>query len=442
MVNPQFLNDATCTFCGCACDDIRLKVEASKVVEAEHACALGRSWFFESASEHPSASIEGRPATLDEAIGRAASILADARYPLVYGLSQTSCETQRSAAALADSIGACIDIDSGSGGKALVLAMQSAGQVTCTLGEVKNRADLVIFWGCDPVLTHPRHWERYSALPRGLWVPHGRSDRTVIVVDERPNESAAQADMFLRVPPGTDFEVLWGLRALVKGSALDEAVVDGMGIDVKQVADLAQRMKSSRFGVLFFEPNASADGTGKWAAEAACRLVSDLNDHTRFYLLALGKQGNVAGAESVLTWQTGFPFAVSLNRGYPRYGPGEFSGLEILARRETDAALIVASEPDTRLTPEARRHLARIPTVVLDSKQTSFSRPATVSIGVATFGIDEGGTLYRCDGISIPIQPALSSPLPHASTVLEQLRARIHELQNGRTAGADRVVPS
>ena len=26
----------------------------------------------------------------------------------------------------------------------------------------RERADLVIYWGCDPVTTHPRHIERYA----------------------------------------------------------------------------------------------------------------------------------------------------------------------------------------------------------------------------------------------------------------------------------------
>ncbi len=32
--------------------------------------------------------------------------------------------------------------------------------------------------------------------------------------------------------------------------------------------------------------------------------------------------GDVTGADSVLCWQTGYPFSVNLGRGYPRYNPG------------------------------------------------------------------------------------------------------------------------
>ena len=54
----------------------------------------------------------------------------------------------------------------------------------------RNRADLVIFWGSNPAESHPRHLTRYSTMPKGLFVPNGRKDRTVVVVDVRRSKSA------------------------------------------------------------------------------------------------------------------------------------------------------------------------------------------------------------------------------------------------------------
>src|SRR5207302_6152629 len=98
-----------------------------------------------------------------------------------------------------------------------VMALQESGESTCSLGEVKNRADLVIFWGANPVESHPRHFERYSVLPAGQFVPGGRSSRTVVVADVRSTPSTEAADLFLPVEPGRDFEALWTLRSLVRG---------------------------------------------------------------------------------------------------------------------------------------------------------------------------------------------------------------------------------
>src|SRR4029077_3344793 len=84
----KVVQDATCTYCGCVCDDIDLSVAGDRIVEAKRACVLGKSWFLNHPTEkRASCLIEGKPASVDEGITRAASILASARYPLVYGLS-------------------------------------------------------------------------------------------------------------------------------------------------------------------------------------------------------------------------------------------------------------------------------------------------------------------------------------------------------------------
>ena len=41
----KIVEDATCTFCGCVCDDIDLTVEGDKIVAAKRACVLGKAWF-------------------------------------------------------------------------------------------------------------------------------------------------------------------------------------------------------------------------------------------------------------------------------------------------------------------------------------------------------------------------------------------------------------
>src|SRR5207237_8425205 len=96
MPDLKIVENATCTFCGCVCDDMDLTVEDHKITKAKNACVLGKAWFLNHhIEERPVALIAGKPATLDEAIERAAQILANARYPIVYGLSDTTGEAQR-----------------------------------------------------------------------------------------------------------------------------------------------------------------------------------------------------------------------------------------------------------------------------------------------------------------------------------------------------------
>ena len=107
MPELKLVDNATCTFCGCVCDDMELTVEDNRITKAKNACVLGKAWFLNHhVEERPVATIRGQPATLDEAVEEAAQILIYARYPIVYGLSDTTCEAQRVAIAIADWIGA------------------------------------------------------------------------------------------------------------------------------------------------------------------------------------------------------------------------------------------------------------------------------------------------------------------------------------------------
>ena len=107
----SIVKNATCTFCGCVCDDMELHVEGDRIIKAKNACSLGESWFRNHTAEHayPDALIDGKEATVDEAIEAAADFLYDANMPLVYGLSNVTCEAQREAVALSEMIGGVVD---------------------------------------------------------------------------------------------------------------------------------------------------------------------------------------------------------------------------------------------------------------------------------------------------------------------------------------------
>ena len=111
MSDVTIVRNATCTFCGCVCDDIELHAEGKKVIKAKNACSLGDAHFKYHTAEHqyPDALIDGKEATVEEAVEFAANVLYNANMPLVYGLSNITCEAQRAAVALAEMIGGVVD---------------------------------------------------------------------------------------------------------------------------------------------------------------------------------------------------------------------------------------------------------------------------------------------------------------------------------------------
>lgn len=418
------VNDVACTVCGCVCDDLRITVEDGAVTEMRGACALAEPWFRAQLTRRPPAArVDGHPVPLEEALDRAAQILRAARAPLIYGLSRSATEGQRAAIALADRLGASIDTTASLCHAPSVMALQAAGESTGTLGEFKNRADLVIYWGSNPVVSHPRHMERYSLEPRGFFVPEGRSQRTLVVADVETTPTAQLADVFLPIEPGKDFEALWTLRSLVRDRPI-EANRD-TGAPLPMLRDLAARMKSCQQGVVFFGLGLSMRGLGHRSVEALLLLVRDLNDFTRFYARRMRVQGDVTGADTVLAWQTGFPFSVNLGRGYPRFNPGEFSAQGLLERGEVDAVLLIGGAGTFRFSEPALAHLRRVPSISLDYPGDEPLVPATVHLTTAVYGIHHPGTVYRMDEVPVPLRSFLPAAYPTDHGVLESLAARL-----------------
>lgn len=409
--------DIACTRCGCVCDDLKLTVSDNRVVGFSPNCALAEPWFRWLSQPLPAevAEIAGRPASFHEAVQRSAELLSKARSPLFFGLSRSSTDGQRAACELADRIGAVIDTTASIGHGPSIMAFQAAGESTCTLGEIRHRSDLVVYWGSDPITTHPRHLERIVERP-GLYRPGGRRDRRVIVIDSTRTASAAAADQFIQTQPDADFEILWVLRALVRNIPVPEGEYGGVPLTV--LKQLAEDFRSSHYGAIFFGVQLAEGASGHCTVEALLRLVTDLNLHTRFVARRMRVPGDVTGADSVLCWQTGYPFSVSLSSGYPRYNPGEYSAGPMLARHEADCLVLIGGERVEKLPEAAQQALHHIPVIQLDPPETCRDIPAAVRFNTAIYGIHRRGTAYRMDEVPIPLRKVLDSPLPSDDEVL------------------------
>ena len=421
----EMYEDVVCSFCGCLCDDLVIEKENERITEVKRACTIGRAKFLNHANDRskPMVKREGTlvEVSLEEAIDRAAEVLKVSDFPLIYGLSSTEVDAQRLAVELAELLGASIDHTASVCHGPTILAAHDVGVAKCTLGEVRNRVDLVIFWGCNPAEAHIRHPIRYSVTPKGMYTGEGRKSRKVVHVDVRRTGTSRMADLFIKVEPGRDYELLSALRASIKG----HEVGDAAGVPSSTIKALAEEMKRCKFGMLFFGLGLTMSGGRHLNVDAALRLVRDLNHYTKFCILPMRGHFNVTGAGEALLWSTGYPYAVNFSKGYPVYNPGEFSSVDLLARGECDAALIIASDPAAHFPAEASKYLAKIPTIVIDPKVSMTSLIAEVVIPSAMVGIECDGTAYRMDGIPIRLKKVVESEFLPDSEILKKIIERV-----------------
>ena len=433
------IEDVICPFCGTLCDDLIVITddEGKKILNVENACAIGAEKILH-CSDH--AHRVTRPQKLqedgsfkeisyDEAIEYTAQMLAKAKKPSMYGWSSTSCEAQSVGHEIAEACGALVDNTAAVCHGTTLVALQNVGVPSCTLGEVKNRADVVIFWGCNPAHAHPRHMSRYSIFPRGFFTGKGQKQRKIIVVDPRPTDTASLADIYLQVEQGYDYELLQGLRAALRGAEMTGDVI--AGIPKSTVYEAAELLKSARFGVIFFGMGVTQSLGKDHNIDAAILLTKELNDYSKYSIMAMRGHYNVAGSGQVLGWQFGFPYSVDLSRGFARYNPGETGTIEVLKRKEIDAFFCLGSDPGAHFPMQCVKEIANLPSVAVDPHTTPTTGICDVHVPVAVVGVEVGGNCYRMDNVPIDARKVVEPPegMLTDQQFLEAVLKRVKELK-------------
>lgn len=429
----MMISDVVCTFCGCLCDDIQVKVENNEIVETRHACIIGHTKLVSHKEHRIKAPLvrkngELKETSMDEAINRAAEILKNSHYPLLYGWSSTSCEAISKGVELAEYLGGAIDPTTSVCHGPTVLAVQAVGASGATLGEIRHRADLVIFWGCNPTQAHLRHMSRYSVFPRGIFVKR-RKQRKIVVVDIRETTTSKLADDFIKINPGEDYELIDALRVAVNKGEIPYPEVGGVARE--KIYELAETMKSARFGVIYFGMGLTMSRGKHRNIDNAVSLVRDLNNYTKFTITPMRGHYNVTGSGTTMAWLTGFPFAIDFSMGYARFNPGETASNDILQREECDSALIVASDPAAHFPKQAVKHLANIPVITITPHRNLTTEISEVIFPCAIAGIECEGTAYRMDAVPLRLRKIVNPPencLPDEE-ILDMVLRRIKEGQ-------------
>ena len=426
----EYVKNVVCPFCGTLCDDIICKVEGNEIVGTINACRIGHSKFVhaEGAVRYKKPLIrkngEFVEVSYDEAIDKAAKILAESKRPLMYGWSCTECEAQAVGVELAEEAGAVIDNTASVCHGPSVLALQDVGYPICTFGEVKNRADVVVYWGCNPMHAHPRHMSR-NVFARGFFRERGRSDRTLIVVDPRKTDSAKLADIHLQLDFDHDYELLDAMRAYLLGNEIlyDEVA----GVPREQIEEAVEVLKKAQFGILFFGMGITHSRGKHRNIDTAIMMVEDLNDYAKWTLIPMRGHYNVTGFNQVCTWESGYPYCVDFSEGEPRYNPGETGANDLLQNREADSMMVIASDPGAHFPQRALERMAEIPVIAIEPHRTPTTEMADIIIPPAIVGMEAEGTAYRMEGVPIRMKKVVDTDLLSDREILEKLLEKVRE---------------
>ncbi len=354
------------------------------------------------------ASIDGAPASLEDAALAAARLLAQCRQPLITGLG-ADIAGAKAAIALAERVGGVIEHMHSAALMRDLDCLRETGVMLMTPGEARVRADVVLLVGDGLLQTWPGLGERLLRPPAS---PEG-ADVSRRIVWLAPEAEA-------RIPGFGDIEVLAAgagtrlaanlaaLRARVKGRPVAQAQLPVAALDA-----LAATLKSARFGVAVW----TAADLGALEIEMLNGLVRDLNETTRFSTLPLAAPDNGAGVLAACGWMTGLPMRTGFGTGAPLHDPWRFDAERLVASKETDCVLWISA---LGARPPAWRSALKF--IALCEGTTQFAGEPNVRIAVGRPGIDHDGVLYSSDaGTLVAVTSSARSAAPSVAQALERI---------------------
>ncbi len=394
------------------CDGSRMLVEDDRPhLTEDRLCGLGRRWLDAAVAPVPDeARVAGQPVDLATALNAARRLLNEARRPLLIGLEHASnAAVQRACEIAAARDGLVL------GPPVAFSELHRTGLVTATLGEVRQRCDVLVRWG-DLDASHP-HWRQRlldpSRPPAATIVLGGTAvaDPRDAAVEHWPLTSAQREPAVM------------ALHAALAGVPLDPSRVEhetGWSRDAWR--QLAQRLQAARFGV-WLTGSLGLAGLSPAARRGLLACLAQLNESTRFALMGLAGGGNPVGAAEVLAARTAATEAVRFVQGQPE--PLEHhAAVALVVEGRFDLAVLLGGRWPLGLPTRAADALRGRKLIVLGGPSPSVPLADGTRLDPAVWlacqplGPTQPGTVARSDGVYLPLRPILR---PSAASLAERL---------------------
>jgi formylmethanofuran dehydrogenase subunit B len=202
------------------------------------------------------------------------------------------------------------------------------------------------------------------------------------------------------------------------------------GVPKDHLAKLADMLKSAKFGAIFFGLGITHSRGRYKNIDNALSLVTELNAHTKFVIMPMRGHYNVAGIGQALAWSSGFPMSVDYTRGMPYFSPGETAACDVLAKKDVDAALIIAADAASNFPRATVEALAEIPVIQIDPYENPTTLLSDVVIPSAIAGIEAEGTAYRMDGLALRMKKLINSAYPSDEEILTGILESVRKLRD------------
>lgn len=409
----EVLESRVCCGCSCLCDDISFQLEAGRVIRSLNLCELGRKRLQDASAARQGADCGLTQGLVEDSLEKAAEILRTHGPVLFVGAEFLDEEAQQVSVRLAKAVG----------GIWLPWAFEAVrrfhqeacqrGWAGALLDDVRDHAEVVVFWRCDPLVTHHRHLSRYSYFARGRFTERGHHDRTLAAVGQKGCRIERLCKQFLNIPQDYDWALAESLR---RGKAQE-------GFEHRDFDGVRKACQQSGYIAIFVDPEAVGPRTLEtiflWAVE-----TNQSGWARRVVILPLYRTGpNLEGFCQVSTAVCGAPWGADFRMGAGRPVQGDWQ--DLAAQVDCVFLLYPAGRDESRPLPAAT---AGKPRIVLDPFASSRPDPSDVTIQVELAGLGAEGVFFRADGVPLRVSalPGIAQVgMMSAAEVLESLIMRM-----------------
>jgi formylmethanofuran dehydrogenase subunit B len=281
-------------------------------------------------------------------LDRAAAAIAAARRTLLTGLVAADAGAVLAACDLAEANCSAVDPGSPESSRPIGPLVARIGSVTAAPEELRDRADLVLLWLCDPERVCPGFLDRFVAP-----AVDGARRRT-IAVGPRDVAVAGTDHRHVVIAIDTAIDLARLVEALIQGVALDEAA--GGPTSLAAARELATALAAAHGVAVVTDWANDAVGLAAWSTAS---LVRTLAHAKPAFEIPLGERDDAAIA--VCTWRYGGAGAIDrADREGGRFLAAEADAVRLIDRREVDCVIVVgdATVPVTAALERAGDEIA------------------------------------------------------------------------------------
>ncbi|ODA68785.1 Formyltransferase/hydrolase complex Fhc subunit B [Methyloligella halotolerans] len=357
--------------------------------------------------------LNGNEVEESQALDSAAELLNRANLPLLAGL-MTDVAGAEAAVTLAEEIGGVVDHASGGGLARANRLMREAGSTPVSLGELRNRSDLVIVLGKKPFEADPDLLDKIFPGKKGLPRP-GAAPRRLVTLGAKPKKLPDAIEAKVIETRKTDLATAIGMLA---AATRKHPFGDTGKALPKELADAAEMFREAAFSVFVYSP----EELDEPVLHVVLDMIRSLCDKNRSGLYTVPVRGNGDGVNLCSVWTCGLPMRTSFAHGDPVNDAWRFDANRMIESGEADALVWIDAFGEGKT--DAPKGL---PTIALAVPGAVKPDAADIVIEVAKPGVDHDAALYLAEisGLGMVKAKAGGSGLPTVADVLRALSDRL-----------------